>query len=143
MGGHSTIPQPRAPSLTSFLFEPLNHQKSVNPLGICPVLPALQGTVMKCHEGHIPDPLATHCRFQLSSPQDLSWLLVGPPPLQIILEMAFWSPGLGAGVEDGNTAEKLSRSPRSNLPLKGRHLVLSILCNTRPGRVRIRAASPL
>ena len=98
---------------------------------------------MKCHEGHIPDPLATHCHFQIRSPQDLSWLLVVPPPLQIILEMAFWSPGLGAGGEDGNIAEKLSRSPRSNLSFKGYHLVLSVLCNTRPGRVRIRVASPL
>jgi len=42
-------PPPRAPSLTSFLFEPLNHQKSLNPLGNLPCASCSAG-----HSNEVP-----------------------------------------------------------------------------------------
>lgn len=98
---------------------------------------------MKCHRGQYSWPTG----YPLLPPAQLSprpqLVAHGAATPQIGLETAFWSPDLGAGGEDGNSAEKLSRSPRSNLPLMGYHLELKILWNARPGKVMIRAASPL
>lgn len=133
----------RAPSLTSFLFDLLNRQGSLNPLVNQPSASCSTG-----HSNEVPwRRVSLSTSYSLLLPAQLSLgpqlVAVCPVAPQIVLKTTFWSPHLRVSSELGNTGKKLPKSPRPNLPLMSYHLELRILWNARPDRVMIRTASLL